>query len=65
MSDLCSTRVHQPDVPVVPATIQFPAPLVLAYKRHQRGEDSWDGGEIITALTRLATTALTASEGHA
>lgn len=46
MSDLCSTRAHQPDVPVVPATIQFPTPLVFAYKGHQSVEDSWHwGGE--------------------
>jgi len=28
-------------VPSVPAAVQLPAALVLAYKRHQRGERFW------------------------
>ncbi len=32
-----------PDVSIVPATVQFPAALVLAHKSHQGGAASWHG----------------------
>ena len=38
MSDSRSTGAGEPDISVVPAAIQLPAPLVLVYKGYQSGE---------------------------
>ena len=43
VDDLRPARAREPDIPVVPAAIQLPAPLVLAYKGHQSGEGFWHG----------------------
>jgi hypothetical protein len=62
VGDLCPAGAGEPDVAVVQAAIQFPAPSVFADKGHQGAEDRWHGaGEITTALTLRATTGLTAS----
>src|SRR3979490_2769199 len=63
LHDQAAARALKPHIAAINPTVQIAAPLVFAYKGHQGAEESWHGaGEISTALTLRATTALTASE---